>query len=200
MIDQLQTTNVRAAKDIRRKIHLRERLLHEQNQTVKGRQLIWLILNSYARDSERRKFATMTDLREVKWRGPEHVAEFIDEWTYFRQRIFGGWSDDEILQVLTDKLRREKSLRIAFTLYDMLPHEEQTEEWIIDKLYKMEENNVKTRNEEAYRQARLEGASHNYYEIQGVHGPAAPAHYTGGGKHGKGTTGKGYHKRGRVQG
>ena len=101
MIDQLQTTNVRAAKDIRRKIHLRERLLHEQNQTVKGRQLIWLILNSYARDSERRKFATMTDLREVQWRGKENVVEFIDEWTYYRQRIT-GWSDEEILNVLVE--------------------------------------------------------------------------------------------------
>ena len=117
MIDQLQLTDVRAAKAIRRKIHLRERLLHEQNQTVKGRQIIWLILNSYAQDSERRKFATMTDLREVKWRGNENVAEFIDEWTYFRQRIT-GWSDDEILQVLVEKMRPQKSLRFIFALCD----------------------------------------------------------------------------------
>ena len=60
----------------------------------------------------------------------------------------------------------------------------------MDRLYQLEEDNVKTRNEEAYRQARLDGASHNYYEIQGVQNPAAPAYHTGGGKHGKGTKGK----------
>ena len=74
MIEQLRLTDVKAAIAISRKIHIRERLLHEQIQTVKGRQIIWLILNSYARDSERRKFATMTDLREVKWRGPETTS------------------------------------------------------------------------------------------------------------------------------
>ena len=68
LIASLQTTDSKACRNIRRKIQLRERVLHAKDQTVKGRQIAWLILNSYAQ-SERRKFATMTDLREVQWRG-----------------------------------------------------------------------------------------------------------------------------------
>ena len=91
----------------------------------------------------------MTDLKEVKWKGIENVGEYVDEWTYFRQRIT-GWSQDEILQVMVSNLRKEKSLRLIFTLWDVLPPEQQTEEWLMDRLYQMEENNIKTRNEEAY--------------------------------------------------
>ena len=80
----------------------------------------------------------MTDLREIQWRGKENVVEFIDEWTYYRQRVT-GWSSEEILNVLVEKLRPHKSLQLMLALYDLLPMEQQTEEWIMDRLYQMEE-------------------------------------------------------------
>ena len=131
----------------------------------------------------------MTDLQQVKWRGIENVADYIDEWTYYRKNIT-GWSKEEILQVMVGNLRKEKQLRLIFTLWDLLPYEQQTEEWLLDRLYQQEETNVKERNEKAYQQARLDDTNRNYYEIQGVHGPAAPAYHTGGGKKGKGKKGR----------
>ena len=71
-------------------------------------------------------------------------------------------------------------------LYDLLPSEQQTEEWLMDRLYQIEESNTKTRNDEAYRQARLNGTHDNFHETQGDLQPAAFAYSTGGGKANKG--------------
>ena len=89
---------------------------------------------------------------------------------------------------------------MTMALWDILPPESQTEEWLMDRLYQMEETNTKARNDDAYKQARQNGSHHNFYETQGEISPAALAYNTGDGKTGKGQKGtsKGFKGKGKT--
>ena len=181
-------------KSIARKLALRERELHKQNRMIRGRQIAWLIVNSYIQKDESRTYATMTDLKNITWLGKDKVAEFIDLWTYHRNKLRGGWTEKEITDVLLEKVQHQKCMKTHMALWELLSDDQRTEEYLLKRLSHIAEENLKAINDEAYKQAMKNGQTQNFFSIVGPTLPAAPAEDTGGKK---GTKGK---SKGKVHG
>ena len=71
-------------------------------------------------------------------------------------------------------------------LWELLPNEMKTEEYLLTRLRHIAEENLKAINDQAYKDAMKNGQTQNFFSIVGPTLPAAPAAETGGKKGHKG--------------
>ena len=139
----------------------------------------------------------MTDLKNIAWLGKEKVAEFVDLWTYHRNKLRGGWTEKEITDVLLEKVQHQKCMKTHMALWELLSDDMRTEEYLLKRLHHIAEENLKSINDEAYKQAMKNGYTQNFFSIVGPTLPAAPAEDTGGKKGTKGKSKGGAYGKGK---
>jgi hypothetical protein len=103
--------------ELGRKINIESQLMNAKGAVLKGRQIYWMILNSFRTNPNMGMVYGVRDLSRVRWLGDDRLEAFQSNWFTVINQLRTPMTDGQLAEVLLELLDQSKEMKEDIAAY-----------------------------------------------------------------------------------